>query len=637
MAKHKSLPYRPALDGLRGVAVAAVVIYHVSPSLLRGGWLGVDLFFVLSGFLITSLLLTEYNRWGRISLAGFWASRARRLLPSLTLVLLAVLIASAFLAQPGRRSAIAGDVLSSFLYVANWRFLVGDEQYFSTIAMPSPVRHTWSLAIEEQYYILFPLLMTALLVVFRRRNQLAAALAVMAVASALWMAALHVPGVDPSRVYYGTDTRIFELLIGAAAGAVFGAHEFAERTRWRVDGIAGRLAWPAMGLFVLAFVVVNENQSILFTGGLFVLCLLVVLPIVASASRTKSSFQRAFSWEPLRQLGLISYSLYLWHWPVIVFLNAEIITNPWVRALAQVGLSLALAYASWRFVEQPIRRGGFRALLPTHPRISRAIALATVPLLLAGPFLISLAPAPATPVRNVELAAGTYVPLEERVVVTLVGNSIPESLKTGFDPMDYPDIDAREVTSIGCDPFVANRWRDGAVQPPSAQCRGWKEGGWVKALSEQEPALTVFFVPQTTTSDWGVDGRRIEFGSDAYDRWLSTELTTMQRKVRSAKGGKCVVMNLACHRQTDFGFDATIKNVNDDRRVQHVNRVVAAWAKTEGVPVVDQYKALCTGGYHGSVNGVPLYKDTLHFTTASARIMWSWLVPQLHTALRSSA
>ena len=180
VAKHKSLPYRPALDGLRGVAVAAVVVFHLNKSALPGGWRGVDLFFVLSGFLITSLLLTEHNRWGRISLGGFWASRARRLLPSLVLMLLAVLTASAFLAEHGRRPAIGGDVLAAFFYVANWRFLLGDEQYFATIAMPSPVRHTWSLSIEEQFYFVFPLLLAALLVVVRRRVQLAVVLGVLA-------------------------------------------------------------------------------------------------------------------------------------------------------------------------------------------------------------------------------------------------------------------------------------------------------------------------------------------------------------------------------------------------------------------------------------------------------------------------
>ncbi|MBD2760235.1 acyltransferase [Yimella sp. cx-573] len=636
MAKHKSLPYRPALDGLRGVAVAAVVIYHVSPSLLRGGWLGVDLFFVLSGFLITSLLLTEYNRWGRISLAGFWASRARRLLPSLTLMLLAVLIASAFLAQPGRRSAIAGDVLSSFLYVANWRFLVGDEQYFSTIAMPSPVRHTWSLAIEEQYYILFPLLMTALLVVFRRRNQLAGALAVMAVASALWMAALHVPGVDPSRVYYGTDTRIFELLIGAAAGAVFGAHEFAERTRWRVDGIAGRLAWPAMGLFVLAFVVVNENQSILFTGGLFVLCLLVVLPIVASASRTKSSFQRAFSWEPLRQLGLISYSLYLWHWPVIVFLGPERIPHPLLRAVVQIGLSVGLAYASYRFVEQPVRTGGFRALVPGRPTISLWTARLTVPLLVAG---IAVLPhmrgsvAGAT-TSNTKLQLPPYQPLEYQHSVTILGNSIPASLAVAYRGALFPDLSVNTVVNFGCEPWDGARLADGKPQNPSESCSQWR-GDWPGKVRAGKSELTMLFTPQSLVSDWQVGGRKLTFGTPEFEKWLGNTLTGVQSASRAAGAKKFAVINLACHRVPRISSEADL--INDDARVRKLNAMIARWGAANKVTVIDQYGALCTGGYHDTVNGVQLYRDTLHFTSGGAEVMWRWLAPRIQIILQSQA
>ena len=145
--QHRSLPYRPALDGLRGLAVAAVVVYHVNGDWVPGGWLGVDLFFVLSGFLITSLLLSEQARWGSIDLIGFWLSRARRLLPSLVVVCAAVLVAASIWTAPGRRSPVGWDVFSALLYVANWRFLLGDETYFGNLALPSPVRHTWSLSI----------------------------------------------------------------------------------------------------------------------------------------------------------------------------------------------------------------------------------------------------------------------------------------------------------------------------------------------------------------------------------------------------------------------------------------------------------------------------------------------------------
>lgn len=633
LAKHKSLPYRPALDGLRGLAVAAVVIFHVDKDVLPGGWLGVDLFFVLSGFLITSLLLTEHNRWGRISLGGFWASRARRLLPSLVLMLLAVLIASATLAQPGRRGAISGDVLSAFAYVANWRFLLGDEEYFATIAMPSPVRHTWSLSIEEQYYFFFPLLLAALLHFARKRAHLATVLGVLAAASATWMAHLYVPGVDPSRVYYGTDTRIFELFIGAAAGALFGAHEFAERTRWRIDAIAGNVAWVSMGVFVLGFFFVDEHNGMLFTGGLALLCLLAVLPIVASASRTPSSFQRAFSWEPLRRLGLISYSLYLWHWPVIVFVGADRVGNPIARAVVQVGLSLLLAIGSYRFVEQPIRRGGFRSLVPGRPALSIWIARLTVPLLAVG--LLTLPQmrnsVAGTRSSTLTLTIPQYTPLGTRHAASIIGNSIPASLAAAYPGTAYPDLTINPVVNFGCEPFDGAKVVSGVAQQPSSECADWR-GKWPQELKNTNSEAAVLFTPQSLVSDWKVDGRTLRFGTPEFEQWVGRAFSSVQSASRSAGVARFAVMNLACHEVPHIGPEADL--INDNARVQKLNAIIARWAAKNDVEVIDQHKALCTGGYHDTVNGVPLYKDTLHFSTDSGKIVWGWLAPQLQQLVK---
>ncbi|MEO8749542.1 MAG: acyltransferase, partial [Allobranchiibius sp.] len=277
--RHRSLSYRPALDGLRGLAVAAVVVYHVWPDALPGGWLGVDVFFVLSGFLITSLLVAEWNSWGTISLLGFWAARARRLLPALVAMLLAVSVASYFWTIPSRRLPVSLDVISALFYVANWRMLYSDEQYFAdTVGLPSPVLHTWSLAIEEQYYLLFPLLLLLLLALtrglspHRRRNVLGAALLVLAALSAWRMGALYVPGSDPNRIYYGTDTRIFELFIGAAAGVWVGTREFRGEHRVLFDRLMGWLTWPALALLLFAFAVLRFDSAILFPGGLVLVC-----------------------------------------------------------------------------------------------------------------------------------------------------------------------------------------------------------------------------------------------------------------------------------------------------------------------------------------------------------------------------
>ena len=230
------LGYRPALDGLRAVAVLAVMVEHSGVRrpggtglLLPGGFLGVDVFFVISGFLITSLLLIEHDGTGRVDLRRFWLRRARRLLPAACVTIAATCVAAAVVGLAIDGEALRGDALAALAYVANWRFIVTDQSYFAAFGVPSPFRHLWSLSLEEQWYLVFPPLLVGLLALVRRRTgALLVVLATAAAASAVWMAVCHTPGQDPSRAYYGTDTRAQTLLVGALLavghGAVAGVH-----------------------------------------------------------------------------------------------------------------------------------------------------------------------------------------------------------------------------------------------------------------------------------------------------------------------------------------------------------------------------------------------------------------------------
>ena len=371
-------PYRPALDGLRALAVVGVVVFHLNPQWLPGGWFGVDLFFVLSGFLITTLIIREQNKTGRINFPAFWRARMRRLLPALVTTLFVVVLAAWFITIDARRSSVSYDILAALGYVANWRFVLSDEGYFAALHLPSPVRHTWSLSIEEQFYVMFPLLMTLLASVTTKRVIHGFVLVAIAVASAALMMSLYVPGTDPVRAYFGTDTRAFELLIGAI-GALFLRHQafsgFAKRTV-----LIHVLAWIGFALVLVGMLFLPEDSPIPYRGGLILLCLASLAMILAAASSPESVFSRVFGFAPFRWIGLISYPLYLWHWPVIVFTNTELtgLRGVYLSAL-QATLAVLLAWATYTFIEGPIR--GRRPLFRDLPRFSRWFITATIPVL----------------------------------------------------------------------------------------------------------------------------------------------------------------------------------------------------------------------------------------------------------------
>ncbi|SFU84907.1 acyltransferase family protein [Alicyclobacillus macrosporangiidus] len=349
--------YMPGLDGLRALAVVAVVVYHLHAAWAPGGLLGVGVFFVLSGYLITDLLVAEWRRTGRLDLRGFWMRRFRRLIPALWLMIGGV---CAWLAasDPGRLEKLRGDIGAAFLYVSNWWYVFHQVSYFDRFGPPSPFGHLWSLAVEEQFYLVWPLLLGVGLRRLRRGTLLGWTL-IGAAVSALSMALLFQPGTDPSRIYYGTDTRAFALLLGAALALVWPSEQL---PRWRTR--RSRFAADGMGVAGLAVILVmffttDEYGAFLYRGGM-VLLSLATAAVVAAAAHPDSRLGRALGWGPLRWLGMRSYGIYLWHYPVLA-LSTPLNTAgdiDWVRMLLQVLASVGLAALSWRYVEQPILRMG---------------------------------------------------------------------------------------------------------------------------------------------------------------------------------------------------------------------------------------------------------------------------------------
>jgi peptidoglycan/LPS O-acetylase OafA/YrhL len=355
--------YMPGLDGLRALAVLAVIAYHEQFGWAPGGLLGVGIFFTLSGFLITSILVSQWSADGRVRLGDFWLHRARRLLPAL-FVMLAVVTAWVTLADRARLASLRGAAAAAATYISNWYLIARNQSYFARFAPPAPLDHLWSLAVEEQFYLLWPLLLIGCLILLRRRKAAAAWLivptAALAAASAYAMLHLYQPGMDPTRVYEGTDTRAFGLLIGAVlalawpSGQKRGAHSAApaRRTAVLLD-IAGIAGLACIGVMIWR---VGEYSPFAYRGGL-VLLSVATAAVVAATAYPASLVGRALGWAPLRWIGVRSYGIYLWHFPVIV-LTSQPNTKPSL-ALAglQIAASVLLAALSWELVEEPIRQG----------------------------------------------------------------------------------------------------------------------------------------------------------------------------------------------------------------------------------------------------------------------------------------
>lgn len=400
------------LDGLRAIAVTLVLVYHFFPQLLPGGFLGVDIFFVISGFLITSLLIHEKAKHGRISLAGFWRRRARRLLPALALVLL-VCTSLAALVGGDLLVGIGRQLLGAATFVSNWVFITAGADYF-TRDTPELFRNTWSLAIEEQFYILLPLVAILLFAVCRRQTA-AIVLGAVGIASALWMVQLSLSGADATRVYFGSDTHSFGLALGASLA--FFTTSFRPST---APGVARQVGYAAVALGgfavlgVMAFTL-PEGSALSFQGG-FQLATVVSLAMIWAVSRPGAWIGRVIDVAPLRWVGERSYGLYLWHWPLLLIVAGAFPSAPaWQVAIVTLAATVFCAAASFRWVEQPVRQLGVRASLrlllqPRHYTPKRrlvaiglgAVLVASVP---ATAYAVSTAPAQSSAQAAIERGA----------------------------------------------------------------------------------------------------------------------------------------------------------------------------------------------------------------------------------------
>ncbi|MCI4064591.1 acyltransferase [Micromonospora sp. R77] len=359
--------FRSDIEGLRAVAVLLVVLWHAGVPLLPGGFVGVDVFFVISGYLITTAMAAEVTTHGRLSLSRFWGRRAKRLLPSSALVLFAALVLGYLFLPDIRWRSTASDVVSSAVYMINWRLAAQSVDYLAAEQAPSIVQHYWSLAVEEQFYLVWPVLLAVVARLSRRRGGATFGRLAAATVGVVWLASLAwsvlLVQTEPGRAYFVTTTRIWELAVGALLAL------------WPFRRLSGALAPAAgwLGLAAVAGSAVAIDASTPFPGLAALPATIGTALVIAAGPAGRYGPVALLRLRPLQFLGGISYTLYLWHWPLLVALTAQLETPGLAARLAVVAFAAVLAYLTSRFVERPIWRS--RAL-SVRPRAALAVGVA---------------------------------------------------------------------------------------------------------------------------------------------------------------------------------------------------------------------------------------------------------------------
>ena len=631
---------KPALDGLRAVAVLAVIAFHFGATQMQGGFLGVDLFFVLSGYLITSLLVVEWGGSGTIEFVAFWGRRARRLLPALVLVVVVVAVWAALAAPSDRLDAIRLDGIWTLFYGANWHLIISDQSYFELVSETSPFRHVWSLAIEEQFYLLWPLVAFATLRAARGRTWLLATLCgVGLVASATAMGLLY-DSFDPSRAYYGTDARAHGLLIGALLALLLA----------RRPGLRSATPWlqwigavAAIGV-VAMFTTSSSTASWLYPGGFLAFEIAVAVVIAAVIQPSSSPLTAALSWRSVRWIGAISYGLYLWHWPVAIAISeGRTRLGGWELAGLRLATTFALATVSYYIVELPIRQRRW-------PR-GRVAWIAAPVGLAVGALVLVLGTSGGTPPPDYLVATPDRVKVTTAPIVTTttVVNAPPPVTPPTPDPMVLigDSVAATLAPALAAEAGAQGIRLTGAVRPGCGVLTGYPVAldgvriPWGPGCSNDSPRYQdevirerapqiVVMLSSWETADREVDGSLVRLDTDEGEA-VWRRLLDETRARLTARGARLVLTLLP--QPAEFS-DAGPANTDIVRRVALLNEIYRRFARDNpgSVETVDLARIVCPGGWPCPelVAGIRLRpRDGGHFAPDGA----AWVAPRFYAAI----
>jgi peptidoglycan/LPS O-acetylase OafA/YrhL len=671
----KALAYHPALDGVRALAVAGVVLFHVGVPGLGGGFLGVDAFFVLSGFLITSLLLGEHARTGRIRLGAFWGRRARRLLPALLVTLVLVAVIGRRLLDPNALKLLRGDSISALFYYANWRMIWHGGGYFAATATPSPLQHTWSLGIEEQFYLIWPLLLAGLLAWVAARRTRAVLLIFCVVGAALssgLMALLFRPA-DTDRDYYGTDTRAQALLIGAALAALLAGRLGTTPTGTRPTGttptsatptgtrpigyerrhratrderhpVTGALALAGLAVIAILAHVASGTAGWMYHGG-FTLAALAVAAVIAHAMISPSApLTRFLALAPLVWLGRISYGVYLYHWPLFAFVDSTNtgLTGPALMSV-RLAATLAIAALSFYLLESPIRHGALTRHLPRYAPVPIALlaaagtavtlVVATAPTATAttaAPVVIApVTPRPSTTgTRTVPMdRPGRKTGSEPRI--TFFGDSVSWTVGTYLPSHPGMSVTVRAIEGCGI-ATLPDILELGTPHTNYPGCTTWYNR-WQHGVNTDNPDVSVILLNRWELMDRKLNGAYQHVGQPAYDAYLLGQLDHAVDIVGSK--GAAVVLLTAAYTHRAERPDGSLYPEDDPARVRAWNQLlVQEQAKhPHEVTILNLNQLVCPNGvFTWNVGGMRIRSDGLHFTPEGVqKVIAPWLLPKL--------
>ncbi len=656
---HRGLPYAAGLDGLRAVAVTAVLVFHAAVPGTPGGFLGVDLFFVISGFLITSLLLVDFERRGKVGLVDFYVRRARRLLPAVYLLLIAVTAYCALFAR-GELESLRGQVLSALAYVTNWYFVVVHQSYFQALGRPPLLLHLWSLALEEQYYIAWALVLALVLPRLRRRRRpLAIGLVLGVLGSTALMAALYNPFADPSRVYYGTFTHVAPLLVGSLLALFWNPARLRPIIAPGAVTVLDVAGAAALAAFVWFVANATQNSTWMYRGGFLVVALIGAVA-VAVAVHPASRVGRALGWSPILWLGVRSYSIYLWHWPVFVLTrpHLDVPLSGVPLFVVRMAITLVLADLAFRFVETPIRRGALsrwfarvrgseadeRKRLLGVGVVSGVSLLAVVGLLglqllnaprgdnvalggNAGPGHRVADPKPGRDAGRLA-ALGPAHPLPAQLRVTVVGDSQGMTLLLNVSDAVTQQFGFTDGTVEGCGVLEGKiTSTQGMRRDLGAECAGWAQK-WHDHVAASHAQIGLVMIGAWDVFDVQVDGKTLAFGSPAWDAYFQQQLAKGIKAVKSA-GATVALAELPCYRPISAGGLPALPERGDDSRTRHVNTLLEAAAARDPHHVVTVHPpaAFCTNDQ--IANDVNYRWDGVHYYIPGATLFMRVVGPQL--------